>query len=351
MPGGYVEAVAATVRLWEERRAANGNRYSVTISAPTNHDAHQISLALREKRRELEEIGADRRVVPATDGDRQIPRTYDLALAEGDRVRLFSRTNARFLDTATVGSIGQNGSVLTVVRVGDDGPVLRTQTGREGLVIWDALRHQGNGRTMLAYGDVLTTNTAQGATVTEHIFAIPAGSRQVNAFGAYTSGSRHRETSWIVTSDGAERAEIAGRRPLGDKRQVRAGDVIENITRNFARQPEKESSLALLERAENIRRGKVRSMQTAKQRLERRETDGQPRAALARRFGRNRDANAVKAAAPEIAAAAAGQRDMVDGLRHFAAEVRRSMQAAIEQAQTTRRVLKEAASHRRRPRL
>ena len=80
---------------------------------------------------------------------------------------------------------------------------------------------------MLAYGDVLTTNTSQGSTVTDHIFALPAGSHQVNAFGAYTSGSRHREQSFIVTSDGAERQEVAARRPLGDKRQVRESDVIE----------------------------------------------------------------------------------------------------------------------------
>ena len=147
-------------------------------------------------------------------------RTYDLPFAEGDRVRLFDRTNARFLDTNKGGSIGRNGTVLEVARIEAEGLVLRTNEGREGVVKWVSLSDDKTGRVKLAYGDVLTTNTSQGATVTEHIFAVPSGSRQVNAFGAYTSGSRHREQSFIVTSDGAERKEVSARRPLGDRRQA-----------------------------------------------------------------------------------------------------------------------------------
>lgn len=52
------------------------------------------------------------------------------------------------------------------------------------------------------------------------IHAMPAGTKLVSAFGAYTSGSRHREQSFIVTSEGAERAEIVARRPLGDQREI-----------------------------------------------------------------------------------------------------------------------------------
>ncbi len=239
--------------------------------------------------------------MPATDGDQISPRIYDLPLAEGDRVRLFKRTGARFLDTGKGGNIGQNGTVLTVTEIREEGLVLQGKQGRQGLVRWDALRHEQNGRIMLAYGDVLTTHTTQGATVSEHIFALPGGSRQVNAFGAYTSGSRHRETSFIVTSDGAERAEIAGRRPLGDKRTIREGDVLANITRNFARQPVKETALALLERAETLRRGTVRQMQVGKQGLEQRQADGKPRATLTRAFRRHRDDAAAKVALDRVA--------------------------------------------------
>jgi hypothetical protein len=122
----------------------------------------------------------------------------------------------------------------------------------------------------LAYGDALTTHTAQGSTVTEHIHAMPSGSRLVTAFGAYTSGSRHREQSFIVTSEGAERAEIAGRRPLGDRREIAASDVLANVTRNLSRQDEKESAVSLVERAVDLRRGTIRTVQAAFQSMEER---------------------------------------------------------------------------------
>lgn len=139
----------------------------------------------------------------------------------------------------------------------EDGLVLRAASGREGLVSWRNLRDPDSDHILLDYGEVLTTNTAQGSTVTEHIHALPAGSHLVSAFGAYTSGSRHRELSFIVTSDGAERAEVAARRPLGDRREVVVQDVLTNIVRNFSRQPIKESSLSLIERARDLRRGSV----------------------------------------------------------------------------------------------
>src|SRR5674476_1146525 len=69
-PGGYEEAVQSVVTLWQQRRDANAGRerFSISVSAPTNHDAHQISIAIRDKRRELGEIGADRITVPAGSG-------------------------------------------------------------------------------------------------------------------------------------------------------------------------------------------------------------------------------------------------------------------------------------------
>ena len=55
IPGGYEEATAAVVELWEARRTANQARadFSITLSAPTNFDAHNVSLAIRRRRREL----------------------------------------------------------------------------------------------------------------------------------------------------------------------------------------------------------------------------------------------------------------------------------------------------------
>ena len=284
VPGGYREAIDHVAELWKQRRNANRDRprYSISVSAPTNAQAHDISVAIRERRKGLGEIGADRMTVQATDGEGVV--SYDLNLATGDRVRLFKRTNAKFAGTDTVGNIGRNGTVLEVTGVRDEGLMLRNPAGKEGLVAWSSLRDERSGKAQLAYGDAVTTYTAQGTTVTEHIHAIPAGSRLVSAFAAYTSGSRHRERSFIVTSEGAERAEIVARRPLGDRREIMRGDIMNNIVRNFSQQPQKESALDMLDRAASLRRGTIRSVQTALHSMEARSVAGQNSTTLGARF-------------------------------------------------------------------
>jgi len=267
VPGGYREAIEKVAALWQERREANRERngFTVTVSAPTNAEAHDISMAIRAERRAAGEIGDDKVALAATDG--QGERSYSMALAEGDRVRLFRRVNATFVETGRSSNIGRNGTVLEVAGIRDDGLMLRSAGGKVGFVPWDRLRDDG-GRVQLAYGDALTTYSGQGSSVTEHIHAMPSGSRLVTAFGAYTSGSRHREQSFIVTSDGAERAEIASRRPLGDRREINASDVLANVTRNLSRQDEKESAVSMLERAANVRRGTIRAVLASLQPME-----------------------------------------------------------------------------------
>jgi hypothetical protein len=350
--GGYEEAVNAVVDLWQQRRQVNAGRsgYSLSISTPTNHDAHQLSMAIRERRRELGELGRDERTIAATSGTGRDGRTYDMPLAVGDRVRLFERTNARFIDNGGRGNIGKNGSVLEVGAIRDDGLVLRTREGREGLVQWDTLRSKANGGIMLAYGDVLTTHTSQGATVSEHIFAVPAGSREVSAFGAYTSGSRHREQSFIVTSEGAERAEVAGRRPLGDQREIREKDVINNVVRNFARQPVKENALELLGRVENIRRGTVRRLQSAKQGLQARESEGKPCTTLAACLANRRTEKAAGRAADRLSAASERNRSIVRRIRRFAHDLRQVAQAVVSRAMAQRKQLAQRTGQRLRRR-
>jgi TrwC relaxase/AAA domain len=300
IPGGYREAIEGIADLWQERREANKDRetFTVTVSSPTNAEAHDISMAIRERRRAAGELGADRTIVGASDGTGE--RQYSLPLAEGDRVRLFDRVTATFGATGTHGNIGRNGSVLEVAAVQDNGLVLRTRAGREGFVPWESL-HDANGRVRLAYGDALTTHTSQGSTVSEHIHAMPSGSRMVTAFGAYTSGSRHRELSFLVTSDGAERAEIAGRRPLGDRREIGASDVLKNVTRNLSRQDEKESAVSLLERASAIRRGTIQSFQKTLERMESRTAANEPPSALPGEIRERRFTKAIAERLPGLA--------------------------------------------------
>jgi hypothetical protein len=107
-PGGYEEAVQSVVDLWQQRREANADRerYSLSVSAPTNHDAHQISIAIRNKRRALGEIGADRITVPATSQGGADARKYDLTLAEGDSVSSSVPTPASSTPTRAATSAG-----------------------------------------------------------------------------------------------------------------------------------------------------------------------------------------------------------------------------------------------------
>jgi hypothetical protein len=269
-PGGYRDAVAFVADLWHRRRSENTGTpgFTISVSSPTNAEAHDISMAIRDRRRTMGEIGTDKITIAATDGTSS--RTYSMSLAEGDRVRFFRQTNASFKTGGLRGCIGRNGSVVEIVAFEKDGLLVRNQAGTEGSITWKSLRHEKSGAVQLAYGDALTTNTAQGSTVTEHIHAMPSGTRLVSAFGAYTSGSRHREQSFIVTSEGAERSEIVDRRPLGDRRPVTRSDILDNMVRNLARQPEKESATSLIEKAVNLRRGTVREVQKTLEPMERR---------------------------------------------------------------------------------
>ena len=70
VPGGYEEAVEHVAALWRQRREANRDRpdFTISVSAPSNAEAHDISLAIRQCRRTMGEIGADKITVNATDG-------------------------------------------------------------------------------------------------------------------------------------------------------------------------------------------------------------------------------------------------------------------------------------------
>jgi hypothetical protein len=186
VPGGYREAVDRVAALWRQRIEANvaDATYSLTVSAPTNSDARAIGAAIREQRRAMGQLGADAVKLKAAD---QAGATYELTLAVGDRVRLFDRATATFTG-GTHGNIGNNGSVLEVRAIGNEGLTLRNAGGREGLVRWDTLRERMSGRIRLTYGDVLSIDATQGATSTEHINAMPGGTKPVNAFKQLVAG-------------------------------------------------------------------------------------------------------------------------------------------------------------------
>jgi hypothetical protein len=96
------------------------------------------------------------------------------AIAAGDKVRLFASTRVQ----GERGSIGRNGSVLTVLDADEAGMRVKNLKRREGRVAWKTLADEA-GRIRLAYGEVMTTHTAQGSTATEHVYALPSGSQAV----------------------------------------------------------------------------------------------------------------------------------------------------------------------------
>ncbi len=117
---------------------------------------------------------------------------------------------------------------------------------------------------------------------------MPAGTQAVTAYKAYTAASRHRQTSYLVTSDGAERRDIAVRRPLGDPRPIREADVWANMARNLARQPEMPAALDFLERAHRVQRSAARALQAGLQPAEQREAEGLAKTTLAHTWQRHR---------------------------------------------------------------
>ena len=329
VPGGYKAAVERVAALWWERREANRGQpgFSLSVSAPTNADAREIGSAIRNLRQAAGEVGADAIVAKAIDKDGQ---AFELPLGSGDRVRLLARTNAA-LPGGKHGVIGDNGSVLDVQAVRDNGLLLRNARGTEGFVKWDTLRDPASGRVRLTYGDAMTINLAQGVTSTEHIDAMPAGSRAVNGFKAYVSGSRHRRASWLVVSDGAERQEVAGRRPLGDPRAITHADAWANVARNLARQPEKESALAFLARAQNVRRGAARGLQQGFRPAEQRVVDGQPATTLHHAFARGRVVRQLAATGTALDHVSQRRSERISQLSEIGPAIREAVAGAFRQ--------------------
>jgi hypothetical protein len=154
-----------------------------------------------------------------------------------------------------------DGSVLEVVAADREGITLKSRSGKVGTVKWQAL--QAKGRVKLAYGDAMTIHTAQGSTSREHILALPSGSRAIDGKMGYSGGTRHRQVSYLLTNEAAEREDVRKRRPLNDTRDITLNDRWANVARTLAYQPEKDTAVALFDRVHRLRRGSVREFQRA----------------------------------------------------------------------------------------
>jgi hypothetical protein len=245
--GGRQATVQRVAQLWRLRLEANraDPGYKLTISAPTNADAREIGAAIRAERRQAGELGDDAKILDATDrnGD-----TYRLALAVGDRVRLYDRVHdARVPGRKTV--LASNGEVVEIRALTEEGMIVRNDAGIEGLVAWRKIQARKDAPVRLGYGYAMTVDTAQGSTATEHIHALPAGSHAIHGFKAYTAASRHERTTWIVVDEASERRQLGSRSMIGHRPDIREPDVWRQIGENLSRQPQKASALDLLQQA------------------------------------------------------------------------------------------------------
>jgi len=296
VPGGYRETIAATARRYADRLRETGE--APGIGTPINRDAHEISLAARAERRAMGRLGPDVMRIQAVG---QQGHEYDMALAVGDRVRLFQNNVRAKFASGAAGIIGRNGSVMEVLALNDAGMSVRSlKTGAEGTIAWQALAAQ-SGRYRLAYGDAMTINTAQGSTAGSFIAAFPSGSRAADGHDAYSALTRHKDWSCVVTSGVAEAAEIRQSRALDDARPVTLDDQWGNVGRHCGDQRQKDLALGLLDRVRAVHRGSVlgfaRQLQPAGQRTSR----GQPPAHVQDKVGRWRMDMGLAAAGRKVA--------------------------------------------------
>ena len=220
---------------------SSGPGKTITVSAPTNDDVAEIGAAIRDRLKARGEISQTERVYQAVD---QTGQTYDLALAVGDRVRLFRKT------WGTVGGeakqVGNNGNVVTIVAEVADGLRIRTQDGEIADVKWQKLMDDKTKRLFLGHGHAITIDSAQGITSDEHINALPRGTSGLTGFKAYVAESRARGTTWTIISEGAVFEAERRRQALGDNTPITKESLWKRAGEDLSYKPYKALGIDLL---------------------------------------------------------------------------------------------------------
>ena len=256
MVGGDREQVIARIAdLYIERRdilRASGSERGITISAPTNDDVAEISQAVRARLKQRGEVAADETIYRAVD---QRGQTYDLAIAAGDKLRLFRRTWGAV--DGRQREIGNNGDIVEVLEQSIDGVRLRTKDGTIADVEWRRLADQETGRLLLGFGHALTIDAAQGITSDEHINALPRGTSGVTSFTSYVAESRSRGTTWTVIAEAAVYEAERHRQALGDITPITQADLWTRAAEDMSKKPYKSLATDLLDAARQNREDTV----------------------------------------------------------------------------------------------
>ncbi|WP_029604388.1 MobF family relaxase [Kozakia baliensis] len=284
--GDHDEVLAATARQYVERRdALRREGKTISMSALTNQDAADLSRAVRKLLQERGEISRDERIVKAID---QRGEEYDMALAAGDRVRLYRRVYA-VVDRKKI-TVGNNGDIVQVVRHTAEGVRLRRADGVETDVEWRRLADASSKRVLLGFGHALTVDSAQGITSDEHINAMPRGADLATGFTSYVAESRARGKTWTMISDAATFEAVRSKRALGDATKITSDDLWKHVASKMAHKPYKSLGMDLQHRRLEDRDKRVRELIVLGQRMETAEKQGRDLAQEARLTIRARQA-------------------------------------------------------------
>ena len=295
--GDHDQVLARIADFYMERRdalLASGSKRGITVSALTNADTADISIAIRQRMKARGEIGADETIYQAVD---QRGERYDLAIATGDRLRLFRRTYAKVDGKAA--SIGNNGDIVEVAGRWAGGLLLRDRDGRLGQVEWRRLEHERTGRLYLAHGHAMTIDAAQGITSDEHINALPRGAGGMTGFKAYVAESRARGTTWTMISDEATFEQVRSKRALGDQTPLTAEDMWDQVAENMASKPYKALGIDLLQTTRDDREHALRAFMEEAHRIQALEQRGVD---VGREFQYRAQAEAVRGHIPALLA-------------------------------------------------
>ncbi|MGH7120582.1 MAG: MobF family relaxase, partial [Acetobacteraceae bacterium] len=242
--GDRGQVVARIADVYIARRdilLGSSSQYGITVSAPTNNDVAEISEAIRARLKERGEISADEIIHPAIDLD---GHEFDLALAAGDRVRLFRRTWGTI--DGREQQVGNNGEIVEVLAQRHSGMRIRTQKGEIADVEWRRFMDAATGKLLLGFGHALTMYSAQGVTSDEHINALPRGTAGVSAFTTYVAESRSRGTTWTMISEGALFEAERHRQALGDITPITTEDLWARAASDMSEKPYKGLGIDLL---------------------------------------------------------------------------------------------------------
>ena len=137
-----------------------------------------------------------------------------------------------------------------------------TKDGTIGRVRWSDMTDV-TGAVELAWAGALTAYSGQGKTADHVIEAYPSGSTTSDGRNSFVKESRHRMSSEIIVNAMAERAAVRQSRPINDTRDITPDDQWDHFAKRLTASPPKALATAMIDRADALRRGAVKSFHQA----------------------------------------------------------------------------------------